>query len=126
MLIVSCYNVFGNAYYAAFGVPVETYDIIIDNVVEFLFLCDMIFCFFQEYLDEETYKMVDSFKLIAVHYAKKSFMFDFCAWFPVELFLDQTEMRKRRLFRVLRLLRLPRLAQLLDIEKFKSTLKDYF
>jgi len=64
-------------------------------------------------MDEETYNIVSSFKLIAKHYAKKSFIFDFCAWFPVEMFLDANEPayeKKSRLFRLLRLLRLPRLA----------------
>lgn len=80
-------------------------------------------------MDEETYNIVSSFKKIAKHYLKKSFMFDFIAWFPLSLFMDSTKplyARDRRLFRLLRLLRLPRLAQLLDVEKCKSILNEYY
>ena len=45
MMITSCYNIFGNAYYAAFGAPTTFYDKMVDNFVEFLFFLDMIFCF---------------------------------------------------------------------------------
>ena len=112
MMITSCYNIFGNAYYAAFGAPQEFYDVMIDNFVEVLFFLDMIFCFCQEYMDEETYNLVSGFKSIALHYAKQSFIFDFIAWFPVDLLVDTKEDfgEKGRLFRILRLLRLPRLA----------------
>jgi len=113
MMIASCYNIFGNAYYAAFGVPTSIYEVVIDQFVEVLFFADMIFCFCQEYMDEETYNIVSSLKQIAKHYAKKSFIFDFCAWFPVEMFLDAEDpsyAKQSRLFRLLRLLRLPRLA----------------
>ena len=88
MMFTSCFNIFGNAYYAAFGVPTTSTEIILDNFIEVLFLMDMIFCFCQEYMDEETYNIVSSLKQIAKHYAKKSFIFDFIAWFPAQLFLD--------------------------------------
>ena len=55
MLFVSCYNIFGNALYSAFGMSDEKYFWYLDNFVETLFLMDMVFCFCQEYLDEETY-----------------------------------------------------------------------
>jgi hypothetical protein len=79
-------------------------------------------------MDEETYNLVSSFKLIAAHYAKKSFIFDFIAWFPVELIVDTSTDygEKGRLFRILRLLRLPRLAQLLDVEKCKSIVNEFY
>jgi|TARA_B110000305_G_C19427705_1_gene634523 hypothetical protein len=114
MMITSVYNIFANAQYAAFGNPDSLIEKITDYFVEGLFLCDMIFCFFQEYMDEETYKVVRNFKQIAKHYAKKSFIFDLMAWFPIEMILtggagiDIGD--KARLFRVLRLLRIPRLA----------------
>lgn len=58
MLFVSCYNIFVNAYYSAFGIPNTESFVIIDNFVEGLFICDLVFCFCQEYLDEETYSLV--------------------------------------------------------------------
>jgi len=66
MLIVSCYNIFGNAYYSAFGIPSSLLFVLIDYFVEALFLFDMIFCFFQAYVDEETYSEVNDIKRIAL------------------------------------------------------------
>jgi len=53
-MVTSCYNVYGNAYYAAFGGPSATGEIVVDFIVEILFFLDMLFCFFQEYKEEET------------------------------------------------------------------------
>lgn len=90
MLIVSVYNIFGNAYYSAFGFPEDFYLFfnLVDLFVETMFLFDMIFCFIQEYKDEETFMVVSNFRKIATHYFKKSFIFDLMAWMPVYLFLD--------------------------------------
>lgn len=35
MLFISCYNIFGNAYYSAFGAPNTTFFYVLDYVVEF-------------------------------------------------------------------------------------------
>ena len=93
----------------------------------------MIFCFCQEYLDEETYTVVTDIKTIAMHYMKRSFIFDLLAWLPLEfIFVDSLiskaadEDDPTRLTRLLKLLRLPRLAQLLDVEKFKQLVKEYY
>lgn len=45
MMIVSVYNIFGNALYAAFGNPVQSIYVIIDYGAEIMFFADMIFCF---------------------------------------------------------------------------------
>lgn len=90
---------------------------IIDNFVESLFICDLIFCFCQEYLDEETYSLVSKIKKIAMHYLKKTFLVDLIACLPITYFLQNVQ--EARLLRLLKLLRLPRLAQLFDVEKFK-------
>lgn len=89
MLFVSCYNIFMNAYYSAFGIPIEDYFIWVDNFVESLFFCDLIFCFCQEYLDEETYSLVTNIKLIAKHYLKKTFIVDFVACLPITNYIDR-------------------------------------
>lgn len=68
MLPVSCYNVFGNAYYSAFGSSNDFYIIVIDWVVESLFLIDILFCFTQEFLDDETYVIVDDLLTIGKRY----------------------------------------------------------
>jgi len=56
----------------------------LDNFVETLFLMDMVFCFCQEYLDEETYTVQSDIKTIAKHYLKRSFIFDLLAWLPID------------------------------------------
>lgn len=45
MMFVSIYNIFGNAYYAAFGIPTDKVFQYADQTVESLYLLDMIFCF---------------------------------------------------------------------------------
>ena len=45
MLPVSCYNIFGNAYFSAFGYTTNSYMKIVDWVVETLFLIDIFFNF---------------------------------------------------------------------------------
>ena len=96
MLIVSCYNIFGNALYSAFGLSDQPYFWYLDNFVETLFLFDMLFCFCQEYLDEETYTVQSEIKTIAKHYLKKSFIFDLLAWLPIDqvilLQFDESQM----------------------------------
>jgi len=91
----------------------------------------MIFCFCQEFLDEETYTIVSDIKTIAKHYMKRSFIFDLLAWLPLEIIFEDMfpiadEDDPTRLTRLLKLLRLPRLAQLLDVEKFKQLVKEYY
>jgi hypothetical protein len=89
----------------------------------------MILCFFQEYIDEETFVQVQNFKLIAIHYFKKSFIFDFIAWVPIDLIVSriwEIQVEKLRLFRLFKLLRLPRLVQIFDTNKFRRLVKDYY
>jgi hypothetical protein len=86
MTFASCYNVFSNAFYSAYRVP-EGKEIIIDQLVEVWFFLDMIFCFFQEYKDTESYKVVSQFKMIALRYLKKSFFFDLLAWMPIDIII---------------------------------------
>ena len=45
MLFVSCYNIFGNAYYSAFGKSDSWTFFWLDQCVEALFLLDLLFCF---------------------------------------------------------------------------------
>ena len=47
MLIVSVYNIYGNAYFAAFQVftEQELWFILFDNIIELLFFVDMCCCF---------------------------------------------------------------------------------
>lgn len=49
MLVASCYNVFTQAYYSAFGLPVGIVMNFLDYVIELLFFLDFVFCFCQEY-----------------------------------------------------------------------------
>jgi hypothetical protein len=123
VLTVMCvFNVFSNGYYAAFGLPPVVADRVIDIFVEFLFLLDMIFNFFTEYKDTDTFEIDSSFVSIAKRYCTKLFLFDFIAWFPIEYI---SNFRNIRIFRLLKMMRIPRLAELLDVEKFKTLVADY-
>lgn len=107
-----------------------------DSAVESIFWLDMIFSFFEEYLDEETFLIVTDFKSISRHYLRSVFIFDFTACFPVEYLFSSrwhtgrqvslAGSNKLRLLRVLKLLRIPRLTQLLNVEKFKELLNTYY
>ena len=57
-------------------------------IIEGLFLIDLIFCFFQEYKDEETYTIISDVKKIAKHYLKGSFIFDLLAIIPIQELLN--------------------------------------
>jgi hypothetical protein len=129
LLLLAVWNIFSNAYFTAFGIPNDKVITMIDNFVEVFFYCDMVFNFCQEYLDEETYTIVSDFKLIAKHYIKKTFIIDLLACLPITLFETIYlifESNEVRLFRMLKLLRLPRLAELLNVEKFKSLINEYY
>lgn len=86
ILIASVYNVFTQAYYSAFGLPVGILLNVLDYLIEVLFFLDFCFCFCQEYKDEETYTVVSDIKKIAKHYLKGSCIFDLLANIPFELF----------------------------------------
>ena len=54
MLICACENTVMQAYYAAFGLPDDKFENILDMVIEGLFLVDLMFCMCQQYRDAET------------------------------------------------------------------------
>lgn len=126
MLVVSCYNVFGNAFYAAFGMPHLVWLQIFDNFVEVLFLIDLFCCFCEEYMDEETFTDVSEVKTIAIHYLKSSFIFDVLAILPFEYIFPTSVKPPSRLWRLMKLLRIPRLSKLQDVEKFKGIVNEYY
>lgn len=99
----------------------------LDYFIEVLFGLDFLFCFFQEYKDEESYSVVNEFKKIAKHYMKSSCFFDLLANIPFELIFSQNDAgpEKGNLLRLFKLLRLPRLFALLDVDRFKQSLQNY-
>jgi len=44
---MTCYNIFASGYRAAFGISDEIVIFMVEIVIEFFFLCDMVFCFFE-------------------------------------------------------------------------------
>ena len=125
MLFVSCYNIFSNAYYSAFGIPTSMKFVISDNIIEGLFWLDMLLMFCTEYLDDETYANVNEFRSIFFHYLKGTFIVDFIACLPITIFIwaihtesSTFNQEQIRLFRLVKFLRLPRLAALLNVQKF--------
>jgi len=83
MVLVACQNTFSQAYQATFGLSENPTVVFFDFIVEFLFLLDIIFTFFQEYKDEE--RVVREMRLIAFRYMKGSLFFDLAAIIPFDL-----------------------------------------
>lgn len=86
---------------------------------------DFAFCFCQEYNDEETYCLITDIKQIAIHYVKGSCFFDLLAIIPFASLLVPKK-DNARLFRLIKLLRVPRLFELLNVDRFKKYIKDYY
>ena len=130
--IVCAYSVYSNAFYAAYESPHSAIEIVIDQISEFFFFFDMIFCFFQEYTDEESYSIVSCPTSIMKHYLRGSFVYDFLAWIPIDLILFQTGLVNSEkypnlhLIRILKMLRIPRFSQLLDVENFKQVIYRHY
>ena len=84
----------------------------------------MVFCFFQEYKDDEVLVIISDVKLISINYLKGSCFLDLLACVPFSYLLgDPTTVdaaNKDRLFMLLKLLRFPRLLDLLEVDRVKE------
>ena len=86
----------------------------------------------QEYKDDETYKMVTDLKQIAKHYVKGSCFFDFLACVPFAYLIKMNQdsgsdaLPKLRLWKLFKLLSVPRLMGLLDVERVKKIVNNYY
>jgi hypothetical protein len=126
MSFVCVSNVFINVYYANYGLNHDSQTLVnLDLASEFLFLLDMIFNFFLEYKDEETFERISSFLVISKKYATSTFILDFIAWIPIEYMIGIYQGKFYK-FRLLKLFRIPRLKKLLNVEKFKANLSIYY
>ena len=136
MLFASCENTFSQAFQACFG-TFENEAIVYFEVfvIEGLFLFDLIFCFFQEYKDEETYTIISDVKKIAKHYVRGSFIFDLLAIIPFQELLNMGKQMdttvtgindKKRLYKLIKLLRVPRLFELLNVERIRQLINDHY
>ena len=97
----------------------------IDETVELSFYLDFIFCFLQEYKDEETYTIVSDIKKISKHYIKGSCIFDLLACLPFDRILGRKK-ENTRLYRLFKLFRVPRLLELLNVDRIKQTINDHY
>jgi len=93
----------------------------------------LFFCFCEEYNDEETYLVVSDIKSIAKHYLKSSFIFDLLAILPFNILIARNQFESvsqyefwQRKFKILKLLRIPRLFELLNVNRVKKSIKDYY
>lgn len=114
--------------------------------IESFFIADFIFCFLEEYQDNQTYTVVSNIKLISINYMKGSFAFDFLAIIPfymifshevtsaahnidvngVDKMVKSATSQHTREFRLMKLLRVPRLLGLLNVDKVKGMLSRHF
>ena len=109
--------------YTAFVTPTNKGVKIFEDIVEYLFMLDLVINFFHSYVDQETYEEVRDLKLIARKYIYKGwFSIDFVSVFPFKWFISSD---KTVLTKLLRLLRLPRLIKLIDIARFKRVIKSF-
>ena len=106
LLFFTGINIFGNAYIAAFDAEESIPFYIADQCIETMFLLDIIFNFFEEYIDDETYIVVSDLISIGKNYLKGSFFFDLLAWLPFDIITPGHS----RVWRLFKLLRLPRFA----------------
>ena len=82
----------------------------------------MVFNFFMEYQDKETFQRIRDPKRIAMKYFYSGWMVaDFVATFPFQIFLGDFIYTK-----LIRLLRLTKLASLFDISRIKRMIKSYY
>ena len=91
-------------------------EVILDYVIEAMFIADFFMRFFQEFKEEESYTTISDVKKIVIHYLKGSCIFDFLAILPFNMFFEIEETRFYRLFK---LLRVPRLFGLLNVTRIK-------
>lgn len=123
MLILVGYSCITSIFYVAFNAPSNIVHITFDWSVEVCFFSDLVFNFFQEYKDPETYENIRSHKQIAMKYIFKGwFIIDFVSVFPFVAILQQNAL----ITKLFRLFRLPRLIKLIDISRFNKLLKSFF
>jgi potassium channel len=107
----------------AFSSPRDITHLAFDWIVEFFFVCDLVFNFFQEYKDPETYENIREHKKIALRYMFRGWFFiDFVSVFPFVAILQQDAL----ITKLFRLFRLPRLIKLIDISRFNQLLRSFF
>ena len=87
---------------------------------------DFIFCFLQEYQDIESSTYVNDIVKIAKHYVRGSAIFDLLACIPFSLILGNKLNVEARLFRLLKLFRVPRLVELLNVNRVKRNINEYY
>ena len=77
--------------------------------------------------------MVTDIKKIAKHYLKGSCIFDLLANIPFELFFtlgqdknSESSKKASRMYKMLKFLRIPRLFELLNVDRVKQSITDYY
>ncbi|OQS07281.1 voltage-gated ion channel superfamily [Thraustotheca clavata] len=101
---------------------------IIDRVVDFSFLMDMIFNFMTPYVDKETNQLVEDPQMIIGHYIKGWFVADFVSILPFDLigmYLptdngSSLNIKQLKIIRVIRLFRLVKLARVFRASRIYS------
>lgn len=85
IIVSAIYLVISNAFYASFRPPHDDWEFWLDIAMIIIFFFDIVFNFFQEFFDSETYQVVTSCRKITMHYIKNFyFVFDFIAWVPYD------------------------------------------
>ena len=102
----------------------------IDIIFEFMFLFNMIACFFHEYTETDTQETVSDLKMIAWNYLTGYFIFDLIAIIPITYIVYGTHGKETAehwlYFKLARLIRLPLTLSLLSESRFDAFLDMVF
>jgi hypothetical protein len=105
--------------------------VLIDVMVDCIFLVDMVLAFFTGYVRYEDGQIEWNFCKIWAHYLRTWFLIDFLSTIPIDwiarTFVDaqeQANLRSFKLFRMIRMLRLAKLMKMIKIEDYYEKYED--
>lgn len=82
ILVFIVYTAAYQPFKIAFVEEQETWDMIVDSIMDVTFITDIIINFFTDYIETESNQRITSFHKIAKHYLTTSFALDLVAGFP--------------------------------------------
>ena len=126
--IILIFTFFATPYRIAFVDKDELEFVVLDYVVDFIFLIDIGLNFFIAYYDGD-YMLVDTRKEIAIHYISTWFFIDVVAILPFNLIFETSDFgalaRLTRVPRMYRLVRMFRLVRMLKIARRKGDMSKH-
>lgn len=119
-------------FHMCFNMPDKKSDVVIDRIITFTFLADVILTFFTSFHDIKSGKEVVSLRRIALNYLTGWFVLDVLSIFPFEALLNESRknvaggmsaIRIGRISKLNRLIRFIRLARITRAFKLQQNMK---